>query len=62
MGPGFTTTAVVDILPAGRAVSSVAFSTVLLAKTEVWGGKKIEYTFLGSREGGTTSSRAGKDG
>ena len=62
MGPGFTTTAVVDILPARRAVSSVASSTVLLAKTEVWGGKKIEYTFFGSREGGETSSQAGKDG
>jgi len=62
VGPGFTTTAVVDVLPTKRAVSSVASCTGLPAKTEVGGGKKIEYTFLGSREGGETSSGVGKDG
>jgi hypothetical protein len=61
-GWGFTTTAVVEVLATKRAVSSVASCTGLLAKTEVGGGKKIEYTFFGSREGGETSSRAGKDG
>ena len=62
VGWGFTTTAVVEVLATKRAVSSVASCTGLLAKTEVGGGKKIEYTFFGSREGGETSSRAGKDG
>ncbi len=56
------TDAVVDILPAKCSGSTLASSTILLAAVDDLGGKKIEYTFFGSRETEETSSYAGKDG